>query len=248
MATGMDERDLLALDTATTFALAPSGRILRMNVPDNGPGPRLYLAGCSSGNVVRIRYDVAERTARAIERLAAGEPILREAGSTPVHLDDYLQLLAAEAPVERCDPGLAWVLPKPLTYRHPALLVSSATAEGDRLLARLTEQGMPAALVDLGFVDVNEFWAPWCVALHRDEIASIAFAARLAPASAATGVATVPEFRGRGFAAAATAGWASHPALARRILFYGTSLANVSSRAVARRLGLRFLGPTLSIM
>jgi predicted GNAT family acetyltransferase len=106
---------------------------------------------------------------------------------------------------------------------------------------------MPEALVALGFVDVGEFWAPWCVALEGDEIASIAFAARLGPAGAETGVATVPALRGRGFAAAATAGWASLPALDGRTLFYSTSRTNLSSQRVAQRLGLRFIGATFSI-
>jgi hypothetical protein len=243
----MDDRDLLALEAATIFALADSGRILRMNAPDHGPGPRLHLARCASGNVVRVRHDVGGRTAQAIESIAADEPALRHPDSTPAHLDDYLQLLSAEAPVEQCEAGLAWTFPDRLDYHHPAALVCSDTPDGDRLLARLAEQGMPEALLALGFVDVGEFWAPWCVALHGGEIASIAFAARLGPAGAETGVTTVPAFRGRGFAAAATAGWASLPALSGRTLFYSTSRTNVSSQRVAQRLGLRFIGARLSI-
>ncbi len=125
--------------------------------------------------------------------------------------------------------------------------MSSNTPEGDRLLVHLRDRGMPDALVALGFVDVGELWAPWCVALHNEDIASIALAARLGSAGAETGVATVPAFRGRGFAAAATAGWAMLPALRERVLFYSTSRANVSSQRVAQRLALRFPGASLAI-
>lgn len=243
----IDDRDLLAIQAATIFVLTESGRILRTNAPDQAAGPRLYLAGCVSGNVVRIRRDVAERTAQAIESLAAHEPALRDPGSTPVHLDDYLELLAAEAPVEQRDAGLIWTFPDRLDHQQPAALVASDTPEGDRLLARLNERGMPEALVALGFVDAGEFWAPWNVAFDGDEIASIALTARLGPASAETGVTTVPAFRGRGFAAAATAGWASLPALSGRVLFYSTSRTNVSSQRVAQRLGLRFIGASFAI-
>ena len=94
---------------------------------------------------------------------------------------------------------------------------------------------------------MGDFWPPWCVALQGDEIAAIAFAARLSPDAAEPGVGSVPAFRGRGLAAAATAGWAALPGLQGRALFYGTSRTNVSSQRVAVRLGLRFLGASLSI-
>src|SRR6266571_3926690 len=116
---------------------------------------------------------------------------------------------------------------------------------GDMLLARLASEGVPPPLSALGFSSASDFWPPWCVALKDGDIASIAFAARLSPAAAEPGVGTVPQFRGQGLAAAVTAGWAAHPALRGRALFYGTSRANVSSQRVVARLGLRFLGANL---
>lgn len=182
-----------------------------------------------------------------IELLAADEPPLSHPDSAPIHLDRYVELLASEAPIKQQQAGLNWCFPKQLEYVHHAQLVSSGTDEADALLDRLVEQGMPEELEALGFVDVREFWAPWCVALCGDDIASIAFSARLAPAGAETGVATAPSFRGRGFAAAATAGWAVLPALRGRSLFYGTHRANRSSHRVAERLGRRFLGASMAI-
>ncbi|MBI5946515.1 MAG: GNAT family N-acetyltransferase [Chloroflexi bacterium] len=242
-----DDRDLLEVDVATCFVLTESGRIARVNSPERSPGPRLYMAGSASGNVLRLRSDVGDLTARAIEELAAAEPAFHGPDATPVHLSDYQRLLAAEAPVERVEPGLIWNFPARLDFEHPAPLVASGTPEGERLLTRLNDEGMPPALVEMGFADAGEFWPPWCVALDGGEVASIAFAARLGPLAAETGVATVSAFRGRGFAAAATAGWASLPALRGRTLFYSHSRANVSSRRVTERLGLRFIGSSLSI-
>ncbi|MGH2458180.1 MAG: GNAT family N-acetyltransferase, partial [Chloroflexota bacterium] len=128
-----------------------------------------------------------------------------------------------------------------------APLVCSETPEGDRLLARLAERCMPVALVALGFMGVGDFWAPWCAALRGDEIASVALSARLGPEGAEVGVDTVPAWRGRGYAAAATTGWAGHPSLHGRRLFYSTWRTNLPSRHVAQRLGLRFLGASLAI-
>ena len=243
----MEDHDLLALEADVLFVMSDSGRVVAENSPDRTASSRLYLAGCASLNIVRVRDDVDEETAQALESLAATEPALREPESTPVHIDEYVALLAAEAPVEGCDSGLIWTFPERPAHQHPATLVASDTAEGYRLLARLTEEGMPASLVAAGFVDIGEVWAPWCVALEGDEIASIAFAARLGPAAAETGVFTVPAFRGRGFAAAATAGWARLPALRERTLFYSTSRSNLSSQRLTQRLGLRFIGASFQI-
>jgi hypothetical protein len=134
-----------------------------------------------------------------------------------------------------------------MSYEHAAPLISSATDQGDELLARLERDGMPRPLVDAGFVNTSEFWAPWCIALNDDEIASIAFTVGLRATSAEVGVYTLALHRRRGLAAAATRGWARLPALSGKTLFYGTSWTNVSSVRVAQRLGLRMLGGTLSI-
>jgi hypothetical protein len=239
--------DLLALNAATSFVMTDSGRILHGNAPDRSAGPRLYIAGCKTDNIVLLRHDVGAETARAIEALVADEPPLDDPERPPVHLEQYIELLASEAPVQHSSTGLNWYFPERLDYRSEVRLVASGTLEGERLLTRLASEGVPKALAGMGFVNVGEFWWPWCVALHENEIASIAFAARLGQNAAATGVATLPGLRGRGFATAATAGWASLPPLRDYTLFYGADRSNTSSRHVAERLGLHFLGPSVGI-
>ena len=238
---------LLAIQAATLFVLTQSGRIRYENDPERSLGPRLFLAGCDSGNVVRIRHDVGEGTARAIDALVADEPLLRDREGPPLHRDDYVALLATEAPVEQRSTGVIYYFPDRLKYEHDVTLVSSDTPEGDRLHARLADQGMPQAIVALGFVEANDLWAPWCVALHEGEIASIALTARISPIGAEVGVITVPALRGSGFAAAATASWASLQSLRGRVLFYSTEQTNVSSQHVTDRLRLRYLGASLRV-
>src|SRR5208282_6141236 len=115
------------------------------------------------------------------------------------------------------------------------------------MLARFADQGVPQPMFDAGFKGVGDFWEPWCVAVERDEIASIAFAARLSDVGAEIGVYTFPKFRAQGFAAAVTASWSSMPSLAARELFYSTQRSNRSSQRVAARLGLRLIGASLRI-
>ena len=238
---------MLALESATIAVLTESGRALRGNSPERSPAARFGLSRSRAGHVVRIRHDVCEESARAIERLAVTEPPLGDPKAPPLYAEEYRRLLSTEAPVEQSDAGPIWVVPEPLDFQHPAALVRSGTAEGDQLVARLAEHGMPAAMLGMGFVDTGELWEPWCIALDGDEIASVAFTVGSTPLSAEVGVATMPAFRGRGFAAAAVAGWASLPALRGCHRFYSTSWSNVASQRVVERLGLRLIGTRFTI-
>jgi GNAT acetyltransferase-like protein len=126
-------------------------------------------------------------------------------------------------------------------------IVMSGAPDAAELVARLKSAGMPAGLARMGFASTGDLWEPWCAALHDDEVVSVAFAARLSPLGAEAGVATVPEKRGRGLAAAVTAAWSRHPQLAGRVCFYTTAEDNRSSHLVTERLNLRLLGPTISV-
>lgn len=70
---------------------------------------------------------------------------------------------------------------------------------------------------------------------------------RLIPDGAESGTVTVPEWRGRGFAAAAVSEWALRPELSDHVLFYRTDSKNVSSQRVAQRLGPRLFGAGYAI-
>jgi hypothetical protein len=237
--------DLATIEAATLFVLTASGRILCENDPPRSRGPRMYLGGCESANVVHIRHDVGNDTAREIEALAAGEQPLAHPSSTPAHLDDYLDLLAREMPIEQQTAGLTFYVADPLEYEHEVTLVCSDTPAGDRMLATIAAQGMPPTLFALGF---TALWPPWCVALHDGAIASVAETVRTSSLGVEAGITTVPELRRRGYAAAAAAGWAAHPALHGHARFYSTQRTNVASQGVARRLGLRFVGANLRVV
>lgn len=235
----------MQLQAATIFVSDESGRLLTTNSPDRVRAPRLYLARCGQGAILRLRDDAGP--AAGFARLAADEPPLASPAEPARFVDKYVALLSRSAPVERVEAGLMWTFPASVPAPRGGHLVRSATAPGDALVGRLNADGMPSDMVKMGFVDTREFWPPWCVALVGDEVASIAFTTGHSEEAAEIGVATMPRFRGRGFAALAAAGWASHEILAGKTLFYSTSLANRSSQRVVERLGLRFLGTSLRI-
>jgi hypothetical protein len=243
---------VLARSIAVGFACNAEGRMLHANAPERGLAPRMMVAGCAAGNRVAFRHDVADDVARRIEELVVDEPPLAHPDVPPRHLDDYIALLA---PVAIVDHGLEWRLPHDIASSRGVVvdldvasmggrMVASGTPEGDDLVGELARE-MPPSLVEHGFVDTNELWPPWCVAVVDDQIASLVFAARIDAHAAAVGVFTQPAFRGRGLAARATAAWAAHPALRDHVLFYGTSTTNLSSQRVVAQLRLPFFGRAL---
>jgi hypothetical protein len=243
----MSDIELLWIQFQTLFLTTESGRIDRENDPDHSPGPRLYLAGCVSGNVAGLRSDVTDDLAAEIMSFVAKEPPFFTRDGHPQYLDRYTGLLSQESAVRKQSLGVIYELPNDLEYRHAVPLIDSESDEGERLHAHLSINGMPAGLMDMGFRDVSHFWAPWCVVMHDGQVASVAFAARLSKSSAEIGVATAPAFRGRGYAAAAAARWSRLQSLQSRALFYSADQTNRSSQRVAARLGLRFLGASLRI-
>jgi RimJ/RimL family protein N-acetyltransferase len=239
--------DWLEIDRRTLFLLRADGRIERENDPDRSPGPRFWLARCREGNVFGVRADLPDNIAAELASFATAELPVALPIVPPLHLDGYTWLEARAYPVPRQTFGLIYELPHALRYKSHAHLIGGDSEEGQHLGRFLSERGMRQGLLDLGFRDLADFWPPWCAAVVDGEIVSIAFAARISDVGAELGVATVRAFRGRGFAAAATAGWSSLPSLQSRVLFYSTDQENISSQRVARRLSLRLRGTSLRI-
>ncbi|TPI46207.1 GNAT family N-acetyltransferase [Mesorhizobium sp. B2-9-1] len=237
--------DWLRTDYRTLFRLGRDGRIAGENDPECSPGPLLWLAGCASGNIFGLHADLPDDLAGELEGLLATEPPFMHP-ATPRHFELYLALLGG-GDHARHNFGLIYDLPHDHPYANGVQLVGSDSDDGQAIIRSWKAEGVPEALFELGFREVADFWAPWCAALVGGDVASIAFAARLADAGAELGLATVKAFRGRGLAACATAGWSRLPALRSRTLFYSTDRDNVASQRVAARLDLRLRAASLRI-
>jgi hypothetical protein len=243
----VNARDRLAVQFVTNFVTNASGRIRSSNDRDRSAAPLFWLAGSEDGNVFGVRSDVEDAVADEITALAATEPPFAPPNGEPRHLDRYVALLTREGVVPTYTPGMVYELPNGLPASAGLVTVSSEDAEGEALKAWLAANGMPDGLHEMGFHDASEFWPPWCAALFYGQPVAVCFAARLSDLGADAGVATAKNFRGRGFAAAAVAGWSRMKALQSRALFYSTDRANRSSRRVAARLGLRLIGNRMTL-
>jgi hypothetical protein len=251
-----DALKLLHIDVATMFVMSSSGRIERQNDPDGSPGPRLYFAGCAQGNIAHVRDDITDEAASRLLAIAAEEPPWRDPWVLPQGIGKLLDVLStnppfATGPASRIPltvgPGGIYQLPHHLQNEYAATIVRGDSAEGHKIRERFGRDGMPQSMIEAGFKSVGDLWEPWCIAVEGDEIAAIAFAARLGTVGAEIGVYTFPKFRSRGLAAAVTASWSTLPSLNGHALFYSTSRSNRSSQRVAARLGLRMIGASVNI-
>jgi len=107
---------LLAIQLRTLFILTGTGRIERENDPDSSSGPRLWFAGCASGNVVAVRRDVSDGVAAEIVTLAGAEPPFTAWTSLPKYIDRYIDLLSRDAPVSQKTFGVIYKLPHQLQH------------------------------------------------------------------------------------------------------------------------------------
>ena len=238
--------EILAVHRQTAFTFDSQGRMIHESSPLKSPGRRFSFAGCQGGNLAVIRADVPDEVAGYLRQLVATEPPLAQPESVPIHLEEYRELLAGTAaPVDPYH-GLLWVFPEVMTDEAQTDVVLSGTRDGDELFDRLPD-AMPASLEYLGFRSQDDLWEPWCIAMVNGKIASIAETVRVGSAGAEVGVDTTAELRGLGLGAAVTAGWSGHPGIAQSSRFYSTARENTSSRRLAGRLGLRFLGSTFAI-
>lgn len=209
-------------------------------IAHNPDSLRFALQGCADGNIVLVRDDVPEATRRDLERVAADEAPLVTPDAVPMHSGEYAKILERDRPVElRSTGSLAYWFPEPFVYEHTVALVLSGTREAEDLLA-------DDPLLDWwgqGHSVRGQIGAPWCMAMCDGEIAAIVETVNTGPRAIECGVFTAPHMRLRGFASAATAGWASIAGRDGTWCFYGTELENVASQRVTARLGLQFIGP-----
>ncbi|MGH6992868.1 MAG: GNAT family N-acetyltransferase [Caulobacteraceae bacterium] len=242
----LDDRRLIEIDLETLFVFSPVGRIESENDPPRSPGPRIALFASSAGLRLALGSGISARETADLHATVRAQPNWKDPARAPACLALLSDLIGAP---EVKETYLIHHLPHELSaFPASAQVARSGEPEGEALLARLAQEGVPPALARAGFTDAGEFWPPWCAALLEGEIAAVAFAARLSRTGAEIGVYALESHRRQGLASALTAAWSRHPMLAGRELFYSCALSNSASRAVARRLGLRLIGWSLAIV
>jgi hypothetical protein len=228
----MDDSALIRIQADTLFTYDARGRTVRDNYPDGGPAPRLFVGRSLSGDLARFSETLPDPIVARLAAVLEREPPARDLQAAPT-VDALLrEVLEDHAPVTAAGGGPAYCFPA--TIAQPAGVVP-VTAEN----AYLVRDTFPTLFRSFAAV-------PQCVAVVRDGAAvSVCFSSRIGPRAIEAEVETLPDFRGRGYAASLTAAWGLAMQAAGMIPLYCTSWENIASQGVARRLGLHLYGADL---
>jgi hypothetical protein len=211
------------------------GRTVAVNQWDGGELPRFYLARTTRGNTWRIRADVPDDTAMALQRLAAEEPPLGSLEERPGHEAEYCRVLSGKAGSIETGTGLVYRVAAELTPACRPVVIDEANAD-------LLRGGLEDWLPDVPHRQ------PMVAVIEDGRAVSICASVRITATTHEAGVETLVGYRRRGHAVDAVAGWAAE--VRRRgvsMIFYSTSSENTASQAVAARLGLRLIGADFSV-
>ncbi len=224
----MEDLQLMRIQVETLFVHDGRGRMLRTNEPDGRPAPRLFVGRTRHGHVVRFGQSASDSLARRLAAFLERETVPADPRAPLIGVEAFRAALEADAHVEREWAGPAYCFPDALARPDEAIPV------GPDASADAVRDSFPWVL--------DPAWQP-AFAVVRDGVAvSVCFTSRNGARAAEAGVNTLPEYRGRGYASAATAAWGATVRESGRIPLYSTSWDNLASQGVARRLGLIVYG------
>lgn len=234
MTTAFDDLTLLRLQAEVLFRHDARGRLLASNEWGDPPAPRLFLGRSRMGNLWRLRHDLPDDLAAALDALLAHEPVVADLTTPPATLPALEELLATHAPLGERFEGPAWEIPAGVAPSARVRLLGVADAP-------LLATHFPISAAELATR------LPCAALLVDDEAVSVCFSARWGDTAAEAGVATALAHRGQGYAGAVVAGWARAVRACGRVPLYSTAWDNLASRRVAARLGMWLYGVDLSI-
>jgi RimJ/RimL family protein N-acetyltransferase len=221
--------ELMKLHIDALYTHDARGHLVNVNEPGDKPAPRVFLGRTSAGHVLRTRADVSDALVADLVRLVENEPRHASLAQRPQCGEAIEALLSRGAPVERVWTGPAYcidanALAKPVN-------VVSVTAHDTELLRTFPD-----------WRDEVRFREPFMVAVEAGRAVALCCSVRVTDAAHEAGVETLPDSRGRGYAAQVVTAWAKEVASRGALPLYSTSTDNAASQGVARRLGMHRIG------
>lgn len=217
--------DMMKIQAETLYTLDDQRRLLRINEPDGGQAPVLFIGITSTGSCT---YYYEQLPSTLIKDLGC------ESG-LPLDIPKLIRRVETYKPVKDVWMGPAYTFPEKcgewhsnvqLIDRHCTFLLSEHFPE---LIGRLPEK-MPLAAYVI-----------------KDSAVAVCCSARVSTQGAEASLYTASDFRGQGYAAEAVKCWQYHVKESGRIPIYSTSWDNTASQTVARKLGLIQFGVDFSI-
>jgi RimJ/RimL family protein N-acetyltransferase len=211
------------------FTHNSANRIVQLNVPGGTEAPRFVLGRTAEGHVRRYRQDLPDDLVAELESLCGQERKPDPPDRMPDHLDDYVRLLEAHAPVTQVWSGPAW------------WVSLDDDASGGSIAITPKDVGHLRGSMDDWVDDVPQM-QPMHAVVEGGKAVSICATVRFTDRALAAGVETVEAWRGRGIASRVVSDWARKVHVMGKIPLYSTTWENVASQRVAAKLGLVQIG------
>lgn len=232
----LSDRQLIEIQANTLFTHDAAGRIVHVNEPDGEAASRFFLGRTVEGNVWRFRHDLPEQVIERLNASCEQEPIAHDVRTPPLHLAAMQETLEAHAPIREVSSGPAYRFPDDVRWPSDTAAVRITRADAAYLQGEFS-----------WLAPHLDNMPPVFAVVQGGRAASVCFSSRITAVADEAGVNTLTAYRGRGYAAAAVAGWATAIRELGRIPLYSTDWDNLASQSVARKLGLVMYGADLSI-
>ncbi len=223
------ELELMRLHIDALYTHDVRGRLVHVNEPGDTPAPRAFLGRTTQGHVLRVtkrRCRCARCQTGGVDRAGTAK---RPLAQRP-HCGDAIEaLLSRDAPIQRVWTGPAYCVDAS-ALAEPVHTVR-VTPHERRCCGRFRTGATKCAFA-------SRSWWRWKPA----RAVALCCSVRITPAAHAAGVETLPDSRGRGYAARVVTAWAREVAILGAVPLYSTSSDNVASQGVARRLGMHRIG------
>jgi RimJ/RimL family protein N-acetyltransferase len=226
----------------TLWARDQRGRIvLRKSRGSQGrKTPHLVIAVSTDGQVAAIGSEVPDDLTGELQAAIANGPAPADPATQPASIARCQELLQDSLGPVELSANPAYLIPAETVFKSTAEIVRSDRGDAEVLRSRAPERAGWSPDEWKGLLDGD--FGPWAFALVEGKVVSICHSPAVTDRGAEAGTWTDPDFRGRGYAAATTAAWASLFRNSHRFLFYSTSAGNLSSQRVAARLMLHPIG------
>ncbi|HEY0459956.1 MAG TPA: GNAT family N-acetyltransferase [Pyrinomonadaceae bacterium] len=231
--------ELMHMHARALFTYNAGSRLVFVNEPNGAPvsAPRLFLGRTPAGNIWRFRADVSGEIVKELNVLCASEPpVDADSDEPPRYLDEIVRLLEKQSPVEKICGGPAYQF---ADYEMPSKnSLTAVTRDNAEILKNGFEDLVADVAVEQPFIAITE----------ENRAVSVCRSVRITREAHEAGLETLPEFRGKGYAADVTSEWARRVRASCALSLYSTSWENKASQAVARKLRLRCYGSDFEII
>ncbi|MDF1490093.1 GNAT family N-acetyltransferase [Tessaracoccus caeni] len=225
---------LLALHVGALYRLDEHGRLIETNEATPNPAPRVFVGRTAEGSSCYLRRDVPEGLGRRIDQLTRDLPLYPDRRGDAEVYGAIEDAIAEAGTIASRWHGLAYAFTTPCS---PMSSEATEITDGRDVLVG------PFAPFQ---TDLKAIW-PFFGVLRDGRVVSACYSARLTDHAAEAGVDTDPAHRGQGLAATVINAWRKAIEDSGRTALYSTSYDNLSSQAVARRLGLSQYAETFSL-